>query len=193
MEIIDIILLIIIGVFAVRGYTDGLILSVLHIIMLILALFLTVLYVDELVMFLQPYLPLLGNDFIRVIAFILLFFILLGILNFIANMFRAVNKLPLVGMLNQWLGAVTGALKGVIILSLVLVLVKTYLGEKYLDMIEKKGPVYHNLEMVAPAIYDGLVSLIPIGESFYDEFKSVIDDTDAKEFAPPPTDGDESI
>ena len=180
MAILDIILLVILAYFALKGFKDGFILSVINVLLLLISLFLAVLYVNEFSNFLSSYLYLLGDSTVDIIAFSVLFLIIFIAFSFVANILKIVNKIPLVGFLNKVLGALFGLIKGILILSILVFLFNMYRPKDLFEKELQNSNVYSYLAEIAPSVYNTVVSLIPIGQSFYEEFnenvKNEIDD-----------------
>lgn len=181
MALLDIILLAFLGLFAFKGYKDGFVLSIINVVILLVSLFLTVLYVNEVADYLSSYLYLLGDSTIQVVAFALLFIVIYILLSFVANILKVLNSIPLVGSLNKFLGALFGFFKGILILSIIVFLFNSYRPKDLLEEQLKQSQVYEYLADIAPSVYNGLVSLIPIGKSFYEEFnQDVKEEIDGK-------------
>lgn len=169
MHIVDIVFLILFAIFAFKGYNDGLAFSVLSVVFLLVSLFVAVLYMAELSDYLTSYLFLLGDSVISVIAFLILFFVSHIVLGFLGNVVKILNKMPIVGSLNKGLGAVFGLIKGMLILSILIFLLNTYKLSTFLEDELQESVSYNYLSEIAPSVYDSFVSLIPIGQKFYDE------------------------
>lgn len=169
MHIVDIVFLVLFAIFAFKGYNDGLIYSVLEVIFLLVSMFVAVLYMSELSEYLTSFLFLLGDSVIQVISFAILFFATRILLGFFGNIVKIVNKMPILGSLNKWLGALFGLIKGMLILSIIIFLLETYKVTSFIKEDLSESIAYEHLSEMAPSVYDSFVSLIPIGQSFYDE------------------------
>ena len=173
----DIIILVILGMTAYKGFKEGFIVSILHILVILAALFLAANNTPALSIYLQDYLNLLDVSIVNIISFILLFIIFTAVLNFIVNFFEFVNKIPLVGSINKWLGAFFGLLKGALIIAIILALMNEYLFDSKDDVPFEKGGLYVFFESFDPVLKETFESLKESGEELYNEFSDEKDAT----------------
>ena len=174
MHPIDIFLLVCLAIFTWHGYKDGLVLALLKILIMIVALFIAVLYVDELSEIIIDYIPFVSTDTTTPVAFILIFLSIIIVVGFFAKLAKIINSIPLFGSLNQLFGALVGLIKGVIILSLITFFINYFIfGSPYKKYLIESN-LYQSLEEIAPSIYNGISGLLPIGRSFYDEFNIIV-------------------
>lgn len=165
----DIIILVFLGIMAYKGHQQGFVVSILHILVILAALFLAATYTPELSLYLQDYLNLLDDSIINIISFILLFIVITAVFNFLVNFFQFINKVPLIGSLNKWLGAFFGLLKGALIVSIFLALMNEYLFDDPNEVPFEKGDVYVFFESFDPILKDTFETLKESGESLYDD------------------------
>lgn len=65
---------------------------------------------------------------IRIIVTILLYIVFAYIIKLLSKLFKNLNKIPIVGSLNKFLGIIVGLLKGALIATLVCIIFSTILG-----------------------------------------------------------------
>jgi membrane protein required for colicin V production len=169
MQLVDIIFLVLFAIFAFKGYSDGLVYSLLSIVILLISMFVSVLYMAELSNYLLSFLFFLGESVVSIISFLILFFASNILLGFLANIVKVLNKMPLLGTINKGFGALFGLFKGMIILSMLIFFLNNYKLTVFLQDELDKSVTYTYLAEIAPAIYDTFISIVPIGQSFYDE------------------------
>lgn len=155
-----------------KGFKEGFVVSILHIIVILASLYLAAIYTPELTLYLQDYLNLLDESFVNIISFILLFIFFAAVFNFIVNFFEFVNKIPLLGSLNKWLGAFFGFLKGALIVSILLALMNEYLFDDPSDVPFEKGGLYVFFESFDPILKDTFESLKESGEGLYNDINN---------------------
>ena len=82
--------------------------------------------------------------------------------------------MPLIGSLNQSLGALFGFFKGLIVVSLLLFVLNFQTTSPELKRYVEEGKLFGYFSGVAPAVFDVISEIIPIGGDFYSEFNEVI-------------------
>lgn len=159
MEVTDIILLIIIGVFAVKGLLKGLIIEVFGILGLILG------YVVSFQIY-SPISKFLNNVGVSdkisgalgfVLGFLMIYILLIVLGKFLSKFFKAIK----LGWADKTFGAIFGALKSAVVLSIILSVIISFTprNSAFAKKIEN-GYVSGNLLKLTPYVFD-LLNKIP--------------------------------
>jgi len=180
----------------INGFRRGLLLSLIDLIGLILALWLSFRFAPTLAEMIPlmrasevvSQFPLLGLLLLQQINTIMWFFILFAaislILLLIKPMFKAINKVPIVGGVNQILGALLGALKTLFMLWLLSLLLYTPLFNNGKALVEASYlRFYRELPIVLPietefdyAIFIKLIKNERLDQSESESLEAYMDD-----------------
>ncbi|NCP84625.1 MAG: CvpA family protein [Bacteroidetes bacterium] len=173
METLDIIILLPLAYFGFKGYQSGLIKEVLGILGLILAVFLTINYLDQFSSYAKNLLN-LQDDFNPFIFGIMLFvtvMVVVNLITYIASKLIDVTKLTFVDKL---LGLAFGLLKAGLLISALLILIS---GFGYPSDETKKASIsYDYLIKVAPTTYNAIALVYPGAEDFSKTIKKTINE-----------------
>jgi membrane protein required for colicin V production len=173
METLDIIILLPLAYFSYKGYQSGLIKELLGIIGLVLAVFLTINYLDQFSLYAKDVLN-LKDDYNPFIFGILLFVTVMVVVNLITFIVSKLLDAIKLSFVNKLLGLAFGALKAGLLISAILILVS---GFGYPSDSTKKSSVsYDYLIKVAPAAYNAIALVYPGAENFSKTIKKTIDD-----------------
>lgn len=159
MGIIDIILLVIIGIFAIKGVLKGLILEIFGLLALVVGYFVSYNYSH---VFAKPVLALGFSDKASgalgyVLAFLIAYILTVIVGNVLSKAFKEIN----LGWLNRGGGLVFGGLKSAVILGLILSAVVTAIPPKSgFSKTIQKGQVSGALLKISPTVYD-IMNKIP--------------------------------
>lgn len=126
MNILDIILLVLLFLFAWLGFWRGLVKSLSGIIGLVVGVFLAGIFYTDVVTWLDKYLP-LSEKVLNVIVFLLILIIAGRLIDFLlVKIFAFISHLPFIKTINRLAGAALGLIQGVLILGLVLFIYSKY-------------------------------------------------------------------
>lgn len=156
-NILDIILLIPLMVFAWNGFKKGLIIEVASLIALILGLYMAFFFSDYAAQMLNDLFT-LEQKYIAVFAFIVTFIVVLFIVITVGKVVQKFVDILLLGFLNKLAGAVFGILKGALLLSIFIFIINYFDFGTYLIKPEarEKSIFYRPVEEVAPTLYSWL-------------------------------------
>jgi membrane protein required for colicin V production len=173
METLDIIILLPLAYFGYKGYQSGLIKEVLGIIGLVLAVFLTINYLDQFSSYAKELLSLKDdyNPFIFGTMLFVSVMVVINLITYIVSKLLAAIKLTFV---NKLLGLAFGLLKAGLLVSAILILIS---GFGYPSEPTKKASVsYSYLIKVAPTAYNAIALVYPGAEDFSKTIKKTIDE-----------------
>ncbi len=157
MNYIDLIIALFLAWFAYKGYTKGLIIELASLAALVLGIYVAMYFSDIVADLLKTYLN-VGKKYLALVAFVLTFLlVVIGVVT-VGRILEKFIDILLLGFLNKMAGAVFGVLKGMLILSL-LILLMNYL--EFTDLVlDKKtrdsSMFYGTVESVAPTLYQHL-------------------------------------
>lgn len=173
METFDIIVLAPLAFFAYKGYQSGLIKEVLGIAGIIIAVFLTINYLEPFSVYAKELLG-LKEDYNSFIFGTLLFITVMlsvNLLTYIIGKLLSAIKLTLV---NKLLGLLFGALKAGLIVSAILILLAGFGFPN--EQTRKASVSYPYLIQVAPTVYNAIALIYPGAEDFSKTIKKTIDE-----------------
>lgn len=157
MNYIDLIIALFLAWFAYKGFTKGLIIELASLAALVLGIYVAMYFSDIAADLLKTYLN-VSKKYLALVAFVLTFvLVVIGVVT-VGRILEKFIDILLLGFLNKLAGAVFGVLKGMLFLSL-LVLLFNYL-ELTNSLIDKKtrdnSMFYGTVESVAPQLYQHL-------------------------------------
>lgn len=157
MNVIDIIILIILGWGAYRGFTQGFVLQIVTFIALIIGIWAAVKFSDAMAGFLTRTMDITGK-YLPVLSFILIFILVIVIAHLIGMLLTRFLELTSLGWLNRLGGILFGILKMAFIVSVVLTL-QNRMKEKIKIIPDKQVQtsfLYKPVASIAPAIFPHL-------------------------------------
>ena len=176
MNVIDLIILIPIGYFAVMGFKNGLVRELLGIAGIILSIFITFHYMNVLAEIINSY-ALIDTEYAPYVSGIFIFIGTLAAVQIVAWLIKKFLEKVYLSTINRMLGAVFGILKSSIIISALLLLLA---GLKLpSEDIRNDSISYPYLVQTAPLAYNTIALLYPETK----EFAKTIKDT-LKEYNP---------
>lgn len=156
MNYIDLIIALFLAWFAYKGFTKGLIIELASLAALILGIYAALYFSDVTADFLVTYFK-AGKKHLSLVAFVLTFIlVVIGVVT-LGRILEKFIDILLLGFLNKLTGAVFGILKGMLILSLLLMLL-AYMGVGNLlnEKTRESSLFYEPVESVAPLLYQQL-------------------------------------
>lgn len=171
METIDIILIILLVLGAVKGYMKGLVVEVFSLIAFFLGLFVAIEFTTPLAV------EFFGDNpwfhLISIAVFLAVFLVIIIVINLLAKLIKKVLNMTFFGLFDSVLGAILGVLKWSLILSVVLWLFRSVgltLPKEYVD----DSFLFPIVAVVGPTVFDWAGQLVPF-------FKDIFDSMDAFE------------
>jgi len=153
MNILDIIILIPVAWMAYRGFSKGLIIEVATLLALILGIYLSINFSHIVGNWLVEQFD-LTTKYLHIIAFIITFIGVVFIVHLIGKVLEKVINIVALGFINKILGAVFGALKAVVLLSVIILLINRFDPNQNLITDKKRNSsmFYEHVESVVPSI-----------------------------------------
>ena len=179
----DAIILLVLGLFAVRGLIKGLILEVLTLIGLIVAYFIATKEMSTVAAGISKIIQ-LPPVALTAISYTLIFVIIFILFRLIAGAISKLIKKSPVGWLDRGGGFLLGLAKGAIIASLAAMLVSLFPLTGVWKTKQENSLLYQPVLVVAPALYDAALKAFPQAKKFTEEMREVVDSQTekAKEF-----------
>ena len=154
MNILDIILLILILAAAVSGFTKGFFVELASVVALVLGIWIGIALSGIVQGGLSKVLSWSPGG-LKVMAFVIIFLIVVIVVHLIANIFERGIKAIALGIFSRFAGAIFGAIKAVFILSimmLVITKIEYYTTTIIPDETKKESKLYGPIENIAPNI-----------------------------------------
>lgn len=176
MNFLDIIIAIPIVLLAISGYRKGLIKEVASLAALILGLYFAIYFSDVVAKYLIEYFD-IGERYVFIVAFILTFIGVVVLVSLLGKALDKIASLAALGIINKLLGLFFGFLKGVILMSVLIML---------FDMIDSKSNIlkqetrdesilYDPVSKVAPLIWINIKNL-DFDDPSWDDYKKKVQD-----------------
>jgi membrane protein required for colicin V production len=181
MNLLDVIILLMVAVFAIQGYRNGIVQEVLTIVGVIFAVFVSFQFMNELAEMLIPHMD-QSEDVIALIAGLILFtatFILVMAIAFLIRKFLELIKL---NFINRIFGSIFGGLKSAIAISALLLLFAGFgiPGEE----TRNESLTYPYVIQLAPAAFNLVAAAIPGTENFVNRIDHTLDETNPMKHLP---------
>lgn len=160
MHYFDIFVLTIVGLFALAGTRRGLVEELLKIIGLIAAILIAINYVHIVAAKLAAMFD-SAPEKLTVISFILIILTVMFGVKLLTELLKRFLQFAMLSWVDRAGGAMFGAVKATILLSLLLWGLLLLPVERYTNDLEKHTETYSIILGVAPAIYDGIVRVFP--------------------------------
>ena len=157
MNFLDIIILILLVLSAISGFQKGFIVSLTSLVALILGIYVAMYFSDFMTEFLQQTFS-IYTKYLSLIAFALTFMLVVVLVNVVGKIAEKFVDILLLGIFDKIAGAVFGVLKGVFILSiLIMILNYCHLSDKWIKKeAREKSKLYMTVESVVPYFYQHL-------------------------------------
>lgn len=157
MNFIDLIVIIIISFFLLRGLFRGFILELTIVLGLIVGYLIAISYYDYLVVFvIKQFFPQIPDSIANIISFSILFIGINVGLRLVAGILTKTLKFVMLGWLNRLLGAFFGTLKAVLILGITVFVINLIpFSDSFMEKAGKNESVFYPLlELIGPELYN---------------------------------------
>jgi membrane protein required for colicin V production len=163
MNYLDIILIILLGLGLIRGFTNGLVRELTSLAALILGIFGAIKFSDLTSSLLIEHFNLSGN-YLPVLSFAITFVVIIIAVHFVGDMLDKFSKIPVLSMVNRLAGMVFGLLKTALIVSILLVI---------LGALDKRAGFLPKDKIADSFLYEPVYNLAPfIFHNFhFDEYR----------------------
>lgn len=170
MNSVDIVILIIAGIFCIRGLIKGIVVEVFSLAGMILAYFVALREMSTLSDFVLQYIK-LPEFLISTICFSLIFIVVFFVLRLMANLISKLIRGTLIGWVDRLGGGVLGLAKGVLLSSLLLLFMSMIPLPEDIHAVQVNSKLDKSVRPVAPAVFNFLVKAFPKSKDFYAEMK----------------------
>lgn len=189
MNSFDLILIIIISLFTIRGVFRGLITELTVLIALIAGYVLAFRFMDNGVLFLQSYFPLLQEFAVKIIAFVAIFLIVNIVLRLLAKVLNKFASFTFLQPINKIAGGIFGAAKVMLLVSIAFIILEFLPFSTAIrqSIGATESFLYKPLRAFAPGVYKIITAVLPEDSGIQDKLEQTIQkaDSTAKEYVPP--------
>jgi len=172
---IDILCLIILGIFCIKGFFRGIIIEVFTLLGLLVAYIVAVREMSTIENWITQWIhipPLVAST----LAFLIIFLGIGFLFRWIAMLLKRMAKWTIIGWADKGGGFLFGLFKGALITSLVLLLISLIPFSKGFEKESERSVLYRPLRSVAPAVFNFVIRTFPSAKDFYDEVKESLTD-----------------
>ena len=155
MESLDIVISILLLLIAVRGFIKGFVRELSSLVALVAGIYAAFFFSDIMAEFIQTMFN-LHSKYLHLIAFAVTLILIMVLIAFVGKMLHKVVESLSLGLLNRIAGAVFGILKGILLLSLLIMLLNYFQLTNDLISGEKQNQsrFYHKIESFAPMLFN---------------------------------------
>jgi len=170
MNFLDIIILILLALAAISGFQKGFIISLTSLLALVLGIYVAMYFSDFMTEFLQVTFS-IYTRYLSLVAFAITFMLVVVVVNVIGKIVEKFVDILLLGLFNKLAGAAFGVLKGVFILSILIMMLNYFhLSEKWIKKeAREKSKLYVTIESVVPFFYQHLDFLKELNTKLMDD------------------------
>jgi membrane protein required for colicin V production len=156
-NLLDIIILIPLLLFAFNGYKKGLIIEIATLIALVLGIYAAIHFSDYTAGLLTESFS-IDKEYLSILSFIVTFIVVLVLVLMLGKVLEKLVNILMLGILNKLAGAVFGILKGALLMSVLIFLINYMDSNSTIIKKEaiKKSFLYNKVEPIAPWIYKKL-------------------------------------
>lgn len=156
MNSVDVVILVIILLFTIRGLFRGFILELSTLIGLVIGYLAAITYIGFLSALLQSLIPSAPVSVLNIISFSLIFIGINILLKIAANLITKTLKFAMLGWLNRLLGGLFGFVKSILILSIAVFLISLIpqSGEMFANSGLQESILFPMLKLLGPELYE---------------------------------------
>lgn len=170
MNHIDMIILVIVGIFCIKGFFRGMILEIFTLIGLLIAYIIALREMDMVAGFISRIIT-LPDVVANSLSFILLFISILLIFRWLAGILRHIAQWSFMGWLDRVGGMILGIFKGALITSLLALFISLIPLTESMKKMHEQSLLFQPIRSVAPAVFNFLKSTFPQTKNFYEEVR----------------------
>ena len=173
MSVLDIIILIFLLIGAINGYRKGFLMEVISLSAFFIAIILGIKLLDWGIATLSTYIA--GYDHvIPVIAFAMIFIVVIGLMNLLGKAVKRVLDMTLLGGLDDLAGAVMGVLKWALFISIFFWIYESF-GGSLSNHQFRSSYLYEPISAIAPGLFRLFSGLYPMFMELFDHSKELVD------------------
>ncbi len=181
MNFLDIILAVPIVLLAFGGYKHGLIKEVASLVALILGIYFAIYFSDVVASYLLEYFD-INHRYVFIVAFILTFIGVVLAVSLIGRMLDKIASLAALGFINKFLGLIFGFLKGIVIMSVLILLFNMIDSNDNIlkEDTRNESMLYGPISNVAPLILMNIKN-INFDDPSWEDYKKKVQDVSLDE------------
>ena len=170
MNTIDMIILVIVGFFCIKGFIRGMIVEVFTFAGLLIAYVVALCEMSTVADLINKAFqaPLLISN---VLGFIFVFVLVFVFFRLIAGAFSRIVQWSFLAWLNRGGGMILGIFKGILITSLLALFISLLPLSEEMERMQDKSLLFKPVRSVAPAVFDFFTSAFPRTKTFYEEIR----------------------
>ncbi len=170
MSLFDIILLVLLGLGALKGFRNGFIVEIFSFLAFFIGLFIALEFTIPVTV------SLFGSssyfDLIAIVVFILLFVLLSFLIRLGAKSIKSVVDFTLLGTVDNFFGAVAGAFKSAFIISVIFWVIQS-VGVDVIERYSDDTVIFPYIVGIGPTVFEWLSGLIPLIQDLMDTMDSL--------------------
>ena len=170
MNSIDIIILVILGIFCLKGFFRGIIVEVLTLVGLVVAYVIALREMSTVAGWIERvvHLPSLIST---ALGFFMIFLLIVLFFRWVAGAVRRITQWIFLGWIDRGGGMLFGIFKGALIVSLLILLISLVTFSKELEREQKNSLLFKPVSVVAPAVFTFIKHVFPRTKDYYEEVK----------------------
>ncbi len=156
-NVVDILILIPLLIFAFHGYKKGLIIGIATLVALVLGIYSAIYFSDFTAGMLTQSFD-IDEGYISIVAFVVTFIVVILLVLLLGKILEKLVNILMLGFLNKLAGALFGILKGALLVSVIIFIVNYFDPQSKFVKKEaiEKSILYKQVEPIAPWLYDKL-------------------------------------
>ncbi len=170
MNTFDLIILLILGIFCVKGLFKGMVLEIFTFIGLLIGYLVALRLKSDLSGLIQKFIH-LPDMLVNTVAFLVIFMLIIILFRYIAGRIRQIVKWTFLGWVDRGGGLLIGLLKGSLIASLLVLLISIIPLSERVEKEQENSLLFSPISTVAPAVFNVIKTAFPKTEDFYREVK----------------------
>lgn len=179
MNQIDLLILIFIGFFLMKGLFRGFFHEVFGLVGLMVALIFATKYSSEVAAMVNKILR-ISSNMAAILGFILIFFGIVLFFQVVIHFFQKIFQYTMLGWLEKLAGGTVGFVKGATVASLMLIFLSSLPFSGKLFSEKEHSIFYQPMVGFAPKVFNFVMEAVPGSKSFYSELKESVDAVSSK-------------
>ena len=170
MNVIDIGILVVLGIFGVKGFIRGIVVEIFTLAGMVIAYIVSIREMGSLANILTTnvHIPPLAAS---TISFLILFIAIVFLFRWLASALKLFARWTFIGWIDSFGGMLFGIFKGALIASLIILLVSLFPLSSEIDKLQKESFLFQPVRSVAPVVFNTIKKVIPHSKDFYEELK----------------------
>jgi membrane protein required for colicin V production len=173
MNTIDICILVVLGIFGIKGFIRGIVIEIFTLVGMVVAYIIAIREMSFLSNLLVTKLH-LPDILASSIAFLVLFIGIVFLFRWLAGALKLFARWTFIGWLDSLGGMIFGLFKGALIASLLILLISLLPLSSEIQKQQEASFLFKPIRSVAPLVFNTLKRIIPHSKDFYEELKESI-------------------